>query len=248
MRGMDDNMKDKQWMLIPEIGLVEQEEVNRLLSEKNGTTQWDDGLCSEAQTIVDTWLADDRSIIVGGKTGSGKSYLLDQLVNAVPENDKVVAIKDRDVADERTIAHLTEEDCSALIKHALHEAVDVVTVSELRGAETWDVLQFTAHQKAQFLTTMHAEKAADVPSRLLNMIRLHNENRGSDVDLAELYDVIREVVDVVLQMDRVSIDGKVIRYVKQAVVFVDGECVPIFSQVLENGQLRYISNNSVDND
>ena len=109
-----------------------------------------------------------RNILVSGRMGSGKTTLLNALIELLPEDERIVAIKDTlELRIDRTNclrfeagATLSETAVSIrdLIRHALRHRPVHIVVGEVRGAEAADLLQA--------LTTVHANNARSALSRL----------------------------------------------------------------------------------
>lgn len=116
--------------------------------------------------------------VISGGTGAGKTTLLGALLGLVPDRERIVVIED---AAELVLAHdhavrlvtrvANVEGAGAvglreLVRQALRMRPDRLVVGEFRGAEMVELLVAlnTGHDGGA--ATLHANSAADVPSRL----------------------------------------------------------------------------------
>ncbi len=153
------------------------------------TIGWDE-LCASGTTppaaaaLVRAAVADRAAIVVCGRTGTGKTTLLQRLVSDVDPADRVVLIEDAPELRPRT-AHLVRMetrppsaegvgavDIATLVRQALRMRPDRIVVGEVRGVEVADVLQalITGHEGC--MTTVHASTADEALIRLEGMALL----------------------------------------------------------------------------
>lgn len=152
--------------------------------------------------IVDSQL----SFIVSGGTGSGKTTLLAAMLSRVETNQRIVVIED---SSELVISHphvvsvqsrnQNSEGAGAismtdLVRQALRMRPDRIVVGEVRGAEVSDLLLAlnTGHQGSA--TTIHANQASSVPTRIESLGLLAGLPR--EAIHAQMYSAF----DVVIQM------------------------------------------------
>jgi pilus assembly protein CpaF len=134
--------------------------------------------------LLKTLIESKANIIISGATGSGKTELQKTLVGFIPNHHKITLIEDtrdshlkmlypeKDINSWRTLKEyhrekqISEHD---LIKAGLRNNPDWILVSETRGIEAYEMLEsaLTGHS---ILTTIHANSAAQIPSRLIRMI------------------------------------------------------------------------------
>ncbi len=124
--------------------------------------------------IVDS----QKSFVVSGGTGSGKTTLLAAMLARVQANQRIVLIED---SAELSIPHphvlsvqarLANSEGAGgvtmtdLVRQALRMRPDRIVVGEVRGAEVSDLLLAlnTGHKGSA--TTIHADHAASVPTRI----------------------------------------------------------------------------------
>ncbi len=134
-------------------------------------------------------VAAGMNILVVGATGVGKTTLLGALGKMIPEDRRILVIEDtrelsmREAVDGRprncvyfTTRAETVEGVKAvaqdqLVRAALRQRPDALTLGEARGAEVFDLLKamWTGHRNG--LTSIHAESIAEVPGRIKMMMQ-----------------------------------------------------------------------------
>lgn len=155
------------------------------------------------------------NILICGGTGAGKTTLLNILSSFIGENERIVTIED---AAELTLHQnhvISLETRSAnyegegevtirdLVINSLRMRPDRIVVGEVRGKESFDMLQAmnTGHDGS--LTTMHANGPHDALNRLETMILM----AGMEIPVRAIREYIEEAIDIVVQIERLS-DGR----------------------------------------
>jgi pilus assembly protein CpaF len=159
-------------------------------------------------------VAERRSLLVSGGTGSGKTTMLNALSGFIAERERIVTIED--AAELRLqqahVVRLESRPASVegrgevtirdLLRNALRMRPDRIVIGEVRGAEALDLLNAlnTGHEGA--LSTVHANSPVDALRRLETLALM------ADVGLP--LDAIREQlqrgVDLIVHMER-RVDG-----------------------------------------
>ena len=126
------------------------------------------------------------NVIISGGTGSGKTTLLNVISRFIPELERIVTIEDAaelQLKQEHTVrletrppnvegrGEVTQRD---LVKNSLRMRPDRIIVGEVRGQESFDMLQAmnTGHEGS--LTTIHANSPRDALMRLETMVAMAN--------------------------------------------------------------------------
>ncbi|MGR3512763.1 MAG: CpaF family protein [Paracoccaceae bacterium] len=154
------------------------------------------------------------NILISGGTGSGKTTLLNAMSRAVEPRERVVTIEDAaelQLQQEHVVRLETRPATPAgtgaitqrdLVKNALRMRPDRIIVGEVRGAETFDMLQAmnTGHDGS--MTTVHANTARDALSRIEQMVTMI----GIDLPLSAIRSQISSGLNFVVQLNRLA-DG-----------------------------------------
>ncbi|WP_235562103.1 TadA family conjugal transfer-associated ATPase [Marmoricola sp. Leaf446] len=148
------------------------------------------------------------AFLVSGGTGSGKTTLLNALLSVVDPTDRIVLVEDAAelrpahahvVALEARPANIEgagEVTLRTLVRQALRMRPDRLVVGEVRGAEVVDMLAAmnTGHEGG--CATVHANSAADVPSRVEALALAAGLSREAT------HSQLRSAVDVVVHLGR----------------------------------------------
>jgi pilus assembly protein CpaF len=154
------------------------------------------------------------NILISGGTGAGKTTLLNVLSGYIPESERVVTIEDAaelQLKQEHVIRLETRppniEGKGAvrqrqLVINSLRMRPDRIIVGEVRGEESFDMLQAmnTGHEGS--LTTVHANSPRDAMSRLESMFSMANLN----IPERAIRQQISSAIHVVVQIARLT-DG-----------------------------------------
>jgi len=128
------------------------------------------------------------NILISGGTGSGKTTLLNAISQFIERNERVITIEDAvelqlqqpHIVQMETrppniegVGHVPQRE---LVRNALRMRPDRIIVGEVRGAETFDMLQAmnTGHDGS--MSTVHANSPRDALYRLENMVIMANLN------------------------------------------------------------------------
>jgi pilus assembly protein CpaF len=145
-----------------------------------------------------------RNILVTGGAGVGKTTLLSMLVEAVPEEERLVVIEDvrEVVVQRRNLVRLMTAGRWAvhdLVVQALRMRPDRIVVGEVRGEEAFDLLEAMASGHAGSLATLHSRSGGWAP--LHRLARLA-QRRARGFAFEQMLEQIVETVDAVVWMQR----------------------------------------------
>lgn len=191
-------------------------------------------------------------ILVAGGTSSGKTNFLNVLAGLFPEAERVVVIEDTrelqlPIADViyQTVRYANAEGTGEitqrrLVQNALRMRPDRIVVGEVRGAETLDMLLAANTGHEGFLSTVHANSAAQALTRLMQLTKLAPE--GSQIDEKTVAEWITEAFHLVVFLRRDPFSGK--RRVEEIIELTgsveQGNRIlnqPIFARDTERGEL-----------
>jgi len=155
------------------------------------------------------------NILISGGTGSGKTTFLNCLSRFIQEDERIVTIEDAAELQLRQDHVVRMETRPAniegkgeilqrdLVKNSLRMRPDRIILGEVRGAESFDMLQAmnTGHDGS--LTTIHANSPRDALIRLETMVAMAN----LDIPIVFLRKFISSAINIVIQLSRL-VDGK----------------------------------------
>ena len=173
-----------------------------------------ESISKDAAALLRALVAARMNILISGGTGSGKTTLLNAMSRAIDEHERIVTIEDAaelQLQQEHVVRLETRPPNPSgagaivqrdLIKNALRMRPDRIIVGEVRGAETFDMLQAmnTGHDGS--MTTVHANTARDALSRIEQMVTMI----GIDLPLSATRNQMASGLNFVVQLNRLS-DG-----------------------------------------
>src|SRR5690348_14672509 len=153
------------------------------------------------------------NILISGGTGAGKTTLLNVLSGFIPQYERVVTIEDAaelQLKQEHIVRLETRppniEGKGAvrqrqLVINSLRMRPDRIIIGEVRGEETFDMLQAmnTGHEGS--LTTVHANTPRDALSRIENMVSMANLNIPERAVRQQISSAIHAVVQIARMSD-----------------------------------------------
>jgi pilus assembly protein CpaF len=151
------------------------------------------------------------TIIVSGGTSSGKTTLLNSISSFIPAEERIVTIEEAaelQLGQENVIGMESRPpnmegqgaiEIRELVRNALRMRPDRVIVGETRGPEALDMLQAmnTGHEGS--LSTIHANSAEDVVSRIETLVLMS----GTELPQKAIQKQISSAIDVIVQTERV---------------------------------------------
>lgn len=185
----------------------------------------------EAADFLKTLVKAGYNIFVSGGTGSGKTTFLNVLSGFVPPEQRIITIEDSAELQLQGIPNLVRletrngnaEGCREigireLIRSSLRMRPDRIIVGEVRGAEAIDMLQCmnTGHDGS--MSTGHANSAADMLSRLENMVLM-----GMDLPLPAIRNQIASGVDIIVHLGRIRDKSRKVLEITEVVGCENGE-------------------------
>lgn len=174
------------------------------------------------------------NIMISGGTGSGKTTLLNVLSAFIPDNERIITIEDSaelQLQQEHVVrletrppsiegaGSVTQRD---LVRNSLRMRPDRIIVGEVRGAESFDMLQAmnTGHEGS--LTTIHANAPRDSLTRLEAMLLM----TGANLPERAMHLMISSALDLIIQVTRFT-DGTRKLTALCEVVGMEGEVITL---------------------
>ncbi|MHC8285493.1 CpaF family protein [Pseudomonas sp. XS1P51] len=164
----------------------------------------------EMVEVLERAMVAKLNIIVSGGTGAGKTTLLNALSQKIDDTDRIVTIEDAAELQMQQIhvVRLETRPVSAegtgkvdqrdLVRNALRMRPDRIILGEVRGGESFDMLQAmnTGHDGS--LCTVHANTPRDTILRLENMVMM----AGMQLPLEAIRRQIASAVHLIVQVER----------------------------------------------
>ncbi len=154
------------------------------------------------------------NVMISGGTGSGKTTLLNVLSGFIPSKERIVTIEDSaelQLQQKHVVrlevrppsiegsGEITQRD---LVRNSLRMRPDRIIIGEVRGPESFDMLQAmnTGHEGS--LTTIHANTPRDSLTRLESMIL----QTGINLPERAMRFMVSSALDLIIQVARLT-DG-----------------------------------------
>ncbi len=187
------------------------------------------------------------SMIISGGTGSGKTTFLNVLSNFIPATERIITIEDSAELQIRNIPNIVKletrgnnvEGCKEitirdLIKTSLRMRPSRILVGEVRGGEAVDLLQAMNTGHPGSMSTIHANSAKDMLSRLETMVLM-----GTPLPLPAIRKQIVSGVHLIIQLGRLRDNSRRLTEIAEVVGMKDNEIqITSLYQMKETGEDR----------
>jgi type IV secretion system protein VirB11 len=153
-----------------------------------------------------------QTIVVSGKTGSGKTTFMKGLVEEVPQRERLITIQDTaelTLPHHPNVVHLfyskdaqgtARVTAKSLLEACLRMKPDRIFLAEVRGDECFHFVRLAASGHPGSITSVHAGSCALAFEQMALMIR--ETGAGAGLRLDEIKHLLGIVVDIVVQFDR----------------------------------------------
>jgi type IV secretion system protein VirB11 len=157
------------------------------------------------------------NLVISGGTSSGKTTLMNSLLQEVDRGERIILIED---TPELKLAHdnavglvavrggegESEVNSVDMLQAALRMRPDRILLGELRGPEAFTFLRAINTGHPGSMTTLHA----DGPKQALTQLAMMALQAGSGISFGELRQVISEMVDAVVQLERIGEQRRIV--------------------------------------
>lgn len=194
----------------------------RIASSELKINEHNDSIPLKVINILKEALDKGDSIVIGGRTGTGKTELQKYLLSSLRPKTRIVVIDNvLELGLNKNFSHLdlniwqADEknkytNIQSLVKNALRSNPDWLIVAESRGEEMIDVLN-SVMSGHPIITTIHTYDVETMPSRMSRMV-LMNEKK------MDYKDVLKDIymhIPIYIYMEREIVDDKVKRYISK---------------------------------
>ena len=176
----------------------------------------------ECEKFLISCLENEQSIMIAGKTGSGKTELQKYLLSKLKKNTRVIVIdnvqelenlrqyEDLDLTSWQVTPNNPNASMEELIRNALRSNPDWLVVAEARGKEMSEVLTsvMTGHP---IISTVHAYSLEAIPKRVCRMIMKADPSEKYEY----IFDDVFEHIKIYVYLNRkFGKDGQVHRFIE----------------------------------
>lgn len=146
-----------------------------------------------------------RNIIIGGKTGSGKTTFARSLIERVPIGERLITIEDVHelmLPNHRNRVHMIYGEGTGqvtafqCIAACMRSSPDRIFLSELRGPEAWEYLTALNTGHPGSVTTTHANSARDIYDRVALLVK--QSPAGQQIDVQTIRQYLYATLDIAL--------------------------------------------------
>ena len=177
---------------------------------------------NECEKYLTECLTNEKSIMIAGPTGSGKTELQKYLLSKLKKNSRVIVIdnvqelenlrqfEDLDLTSWQVTQNNPNASMEELIRNALRSNPDWLVVAEARGKEMSEVLTsvMTGHP---IISTVHAYSLEAIPKRVCRMIMKADPSEKYKY----IFDDVYEHIKIYVYLNRkFGEDGKVHRFIE----------------------------------
>ncbi len=153
-----------------------------------------------------------QTIVVSGRTGSGKTTFMKALVEEVPRHERLITIQDTaelTLPNHPNAVHLfyskdaqgtARVTAKSLLEACLRMRPDRIFLAEVRGDECFSFVRLAASGHPGSMTSVHAGSCALAFEQMALMIR--ESGAGGGLRMDEIKWLLGVVVDIVVQFER----------------------------------------------
>lgn len=176
---------------------------------------------SELLDLLEQLVKGHCNILVCGLPGAGKTELVKYLTTFIPSCERVITIEDtleihyaninthKDSVELKVNPHFTYVDA---IKASLRQRPNWLLLSEVRSHEVVQLLEAVS-TGAKLISTIHADTAANIPSRLLHMFP------GVELSNKMILESIYESIDIGIHVCSTIDDSGITRRINEVIYY-----------------------------
>ncbi|MBR3841624.1 MAG: type II/IV secretion system ATPase subunit [Erysipelotrichales bacterium] len=176
---------------------------------------------SELLDLLEQLVKSHCNILVCGLPGAGKTELVKYLTTFIPSNERVITIEDtleihyaninthKDSVELKVNQHFSYVDA---IKASLRQRPNWLLLSEVRSHEVVQLLEAVS-TGAKLISTIHADTATNIPSRLLHMFP------GVELSNKMILESIYESIDIGIHVSSNITDNGITRQINEVIYY-----------------------------
>lgn len=207
----------------------------RIASKSLRINKKSDFLNKKIDELIDLFIKSKQSIMIGGKTSSGKTELQKYIISKLSENTRIIIIDNvQEIETDDFLKNidsqiwLVKKDLIGfddLISNALRNNPDWLIVSEARGKEMLSILNssMTGHPT---ISTIHSKNAPFMFKRMGRMCMLKNDNLKFKNVMEDIYDHFKLVIYVKKAIDS---SNHIKRYIEKIGTNIDNKYYELYS-------------------
>lgn len=163
---------------------------------------------AQAELMIDLFIRKRRNFIVAGATGSGKTTLVNALLQKLPRYERLITIEDsvelHPIVPNKVqllVNHEVGLTAQLLVKQTLRMRPDRLILGETRGTETYDLIRAFNSGHDGSLSTVHAS-SADEACGALEMLFQMSVPQGANLPVDAARAFIARAVHVIVHVGR----------------------------------------------
>ncbi|RUR10811.1 P-type DNA transfer ATPase VirB11 [Legionella sp. km772] len=158
-------------------------------------------------------IVNKKNIIISGGTSSGKTTFLNSCLGQIPRDERLITLEDTYEIEcphtnlvrlkalkptGESIARISMQD---LVQATLRLRPDRIIMGEIRGKEIFDFVSACSTGHSGALATIHANNPRVA---FMRMAQLYKLNQVAGMEEADIYKILHEVIDVVVQLQKTT--------------------------------------------
>ncbi|HDO8337945.1 TPA: P-type DNA transfer ATPase VirB11, partial [Legionella pneumophila] len=168
------------------------------------------------QEFIRQAIVSKKNIIISGGTSSGKTTFLNSCVGQIPLHERLITLEDTyemdvphtNIVRLKALKQVGEQTqkitMQDLVQATLRLRPDRIIMGEIRGRELFDFVSACSTGHSGALATIHANNPKVA---FMRMAQLYKLNQVAGMDEADIYKVLHEVIDVIVQLQKTP-DGR----------------------------------------
>lgn len=190
-----------------------------------------EAISEEAAEFLKKLVKAKYNIFISGGTSTGKTTMLNALMQYVSPGERVITIEDSAELQIHNIHNLVKLEARNadsdgahqisirdLIKSAMRMRPDRIIVGEVRGAESVDMIQAMSSGHDGSISTGHSGSPEEMLSRLETMVLM-----GTEIPLIAIRKQIASAIDIVIQLERMRDKSRRVTEITEIVGCENGE-------------------------